>query len=160
MRLRRNTPAQLVFSHRPWFMGLIGGFFLLAGLGNLIAVLTQGLWDGLIASLGASVLGFGVLYYFARPARIVLDRPSNSVEIIQTTLTGTRRVTHALDEVSQARVGSNRSGTLQQGRRNVWLEIVIPKGQSAGKHRVFSPFAGGGNCAYAAKTINAWLAKP
>ena len=152
MRVIRNIPDQLVISHSPWGMALILGGFAAVFLKGGVEMFTRGdpTWPITIPALLLCLLFFWVL---VRPVRVIFDRPSRSVEIIKTSLFGRRRVTHGLDEISRARLGSKRTAN---GGRQSAINLEIKEGESAGYHPI-SEYRGGPNHGEITDIINAWL---
>lgn len=151
MRLIRNLPDQLVIAHRPWFMALITGGFALIFANAAISSLVKGETEGLI--FFAPVLLCALFFYLlVRPVRVVFDRPSNSVEVINTTLFSRSRITHRLDEIFHADLN------IQRGQKAAKTQIflLIPTGESAGRHPI-TDFYGGPNHGRIRNRINTWL---
>ncbi len=152
MRVIRNQPDQLVLSHAPWGMALILGalgVMLLKSLGKAF-MSGEVAWPVILPALALWLLFFQVL---VRPVRVVFDRPSQSVEIVTTSLFGRRRVRHGLEEISRAALGRKR--TVRGGTQSL-VSLEIEQGESAGMHPI-TEFRSGPRHGEIADVINAWL---
>jgi len=152
MRMIRNTPDQLVIAHSPWLYALmLGGFaavFLITGFNAVLAGELNGLV--FLVPVALCALFFRVL---VNPVRVIFDRPSRSVEIIKTSLTGRTRVTHSLDEITLARL---RKMKTSKGFTRSQMNLVIAGGQSGGWHPI-SDMSGARSHYRLTDLINAWL---
>lgn len=152
MRIIRNTPDQLVLAHSPWGFGvLIGGFAAIALISALDKLLSGDI-SGLIFLLPVALMAlfFRIL---VNPVRVIFDRPSQSVEIIKTTLGGRRRVIHALDEITRAMLRKMKNS---KGFTRSQMQLVIAGGESRGFHAI-SDMSGARSHYPLTDLINAWL---
>ena len=151
MRIIRNRPDQLVLAHRPiWLAVIIAGFaaiFLIATLTQL----SQNNPAGLVYLLPVAFCGL-MFFILIRPVRVIFDAPSQSVEIIRTTLLGRSRVTHSLAEVTRAKMWKWK--TLNNPTQT--QVFLLLSGESAGPHPI-TPRSSHPSHAYLIKTINRWL---
>ncbi len=85
---------------------------------------------------------------------MVFHRPEGWVEIRQRTLTRYDRIRHDLAEIERAMVQTNNSG---DGGPTHRVALVIPDGQSKGKHPLTNYYTGGAGADRATKAINGWL---
>lgn len=153
MKVRHNTPDLLIVEARPWILGVLFaagavGFFG-AGVVQLVALNIAGL--GLIAG-GAFMMLF--FYIFVRRVQVVFHRPEGWVEIRQRTIRRYDRVRHDLAEVERAMVQTSNSG---DGGPTHRVALVIPEGQSKGRHPLTNYYTGGSGAERVAKVINGWL---
>ena len=153
MKVTHNDPNLLIVETRPWILGLLFGggalAFFGAGIARLIALDIAGL--GFFAG-GLFLLLF--LYIFVRRVQVVFHRPEGWVEIRSRSLRRYDRVRHELVEIERAMVQTNNSG---DGGPTHRVALVIPEGQSRGKHPLTNHYTSGSGADRATKAINAWL---
>ncbi|MGB5559221.1 MAG: hypothetical protein WBN04_14565 [Paracoccaceae bacterium] len=153
MKVKHNDPDLLIVEERPWVLGVIlgGGALVLfwVGMVRLIALELAGF---AYIAMGLFLLLF--LYLFVRRVQVVFHRPEGWVEIRQRTLTRYDRIRHDLAEIERAMVQTSNSG---DGGPTHRVALVIPEGQSKGKHPLTSYYAGGSGADSATKAINGWL---
>ena len=153
MKIKHNDPDLLIVEARPWILGLIfgGGALALFGVGisRLIALDVAAL-----AYFAGGLFLMLFLYIFVRRVQVVFHRPEGWVEIRQRSLTRYDRVRHDLAEVERAMVETSNSG---DGGPTHRVALVIPEGQSKGRHPLTNYYTGGGGAEHATKVINGWL---
>ena len=153
MKVKHNDPDLLIVEERPWVLGVIfaGGALVLfwVGMVRLIALELAGF---AYIAMGLFLLLF--LYLFVRRVQVVFHRPEGWVEIRQRSLTRYDRIRHDLAEIERAMVQTNNSG---DGGPTHRVALVIPEGQSKGKHPLTNYYSGGSGADRATKAINGWL---
>lgn len=154
MRIKHNDPDLLIVEARPWILGILfaGGALAFFGVGvvKLIALDLTGLF---YFAGGAFLMLF--LYIFVRRVQVVFHRPEGWVEIRQRTLSRYDRVRHDLAEIERAMVETSHSSDNGPTHR---VALVIPEGQSKGRHPLTNYYSSGSGADRATKTINDWLA--
>lgn len=128
MRIEEEGATRLVLVHRPWLLGVA----LVAALATVAATAWSLARAGDIA--GTLMIGAGVpalafaIHHFVRPARLVMDRGSGTVELTERTLLGPQVRRAALTDVRGAAVNRSRE-TYQAGdRRGSRAVILLDKG--------------------------------
>lgn len=153
MKVTHDDPDLLIVEARPWIFGLIfaGGALAFFGVGviRLMALDIVGL--GFIAG-GAFLMLF--FHLFVRRVQVVFHRPEGWVEIRQRTLRRYDRVRHDLSEIERAMVETSHSG---EGGATHRVALVIPEGQSRGRHPLTNYYTGGQGAERVTKAINGWL---
>ena len=153
MRIKHNDPDLLIVEARPWVLGTIlaGGALAFFGTGvvKLIALELTGLF---YFAAGAFMMLF--FYIFVRRVQVVFHRPEGWVEIRRRTLTRYDRVRHDLAEIERAMVETSHSG---DGGPTHRVALVIPEGQSKGRHPLTNYYSGGSGADRATRVINTWL---
>lgn len=153
MKVTHNTPELLIVEERPWLLGLslIIGALIFAG----IAV--NSVWSGepmgLMFFLGSGLFGL-FFFIFVRRVQAVFHRTGSWLEIRRRSLRGYDKIRYELAEINQAIVETS---TNNDGARTNRVTLVIPSGQSAGKHPLTQYYASGNGAQKAADAINTWL---
>ncbi|MCB1331195.1 MAG: hypothetical protein KDK28_17865 [Maritimibacter sp.] len=154
MKIVTDTPDLLIVEDRPVLLalGLIG--FILAFVAAGLAMVLAGEWWGLLFAIFGGGMGFIAFWAFVRRVQVVFHRPEGYVELRRRNLFGGTRVRHALAEIDRAVIEESQgsdSGTTYR------VALVIPAGQSAGRHPVTLAYSSGRAQHRAAEAINAWL---
>ena len=154
MKVKKNTDHTLIVEEVPWLFAIFFLMFILVFSGVGIALLLDGELAGLaFLGFGAIIAPF-MLYLFVRRVQVVFHRPEGYVELRRRNLFGGTRVRHALAEIDRAVIEESQgsdSGTTYR------VALVIPAGQSAGRHPVTLAYSSGRAQHRAAEAINAWL---
>ena len=152
MKVTTNTPELLIVEERPWMIGIfmIFGALMFAGAG--IAMLLNGQWTGLIFFGGS---GFWMVFFFifVRRVQAVFNGPAGWLEIRRRSLRGYAKVRHNLAEIERA-VQESMSGDNGSTYR---VTLIIPDGQSKGRHPLTQHYTGGGGAQRTVMAINSWL---
>ncbi|WP_298849497.1 hypothetical protein [uncultured Ruegeria sp.] len=160
MKVKRNTPNQLIIADTPWFIGIMLIIFILAFVGPGIFLMStggEGIWFGLIFALGGGGLGFGAFCAFARRVQIILDRNKDSILIRRQSVFGYEAVEHKLSNLSHADVESTTSRS-DKGTSTLYRPVlVLEKGMSAGRHPIVEAFSSGAGSHRLAEAVNDWL---
>ena len=153
MKVTTKTAELLVIDDRPWLFGImLGGgamMFVFAGLKELV----QGGIGGIFFLLGATVFML-FFYFFVRRTQAVFHGREGWLEIRRRNLLGYKRIRHDLSEIERAMVESSSDG---DGGVNYRVTLIIPRGQSAGRHPLTQVYTGGQAANKASEAINAWL---
>lgn len=167
MKVLLNTPDRLVLRDLQIGTGLALGA--VTALPALMAwgYFRNGIWSGgIVLSAIALILLLGCFGALVRPITITLDRPGNTVTVVERSLFGTRRKVHALDGLSgaslEARVIRHRPQPGESDRRRrrpdrrVWRAVLVPArgGPTLPLGEVFGSQAAAGT---AASAINGWI---
>lgn len=153
MKVITNTPDLLVVEDRPVLIALLLIGFILVFLAVGLGLLLAGEWLGLVFALGGGGAGFLAFWGFVRRVQVVFHRPGAYVEFRRRNIFRGARVRHALGEINRAEVEENRSSDGATYR----VVLVVPEGQSAGRHPVTLAYSSGRSHARAAEAINTWL---
>lgn len=154
MKLVTDTPDLLIVEDRPILLALGLIVFILAFVGAGLAITLAGEWWGLLFALFGGGMGFVAFWAFVRRVQLVLHRPEGYAELRRRNLFGGTRVRHLLTEIDRAEIEESRSSDSGTTYRVV---LVIPAGQSAGRHPVTLAYSSGRGHHRAAEAINAWL---
>lgn len=154
MKILSDTPDLLIVEDRPVLLALALIGFILAFVAAGLGIVLAGEWWGLLLALGGGGMGLVAFWAFVRRVQVVFHRPEAYVELRRRNLFGGSRVRHALAEIDRAEIEESHSSDSGTTYRIV---LVIPSGQSAGRHPVTLAFSSGRGHHRAAKAINAWL---
>ncbi|WP_170608450.1 hypothetical protein [Ruegeria arenilitoris] len=160
MKIRRNTPDQLILADTPWFIGIMLIIFIMAFVGPGILLMSTGgenIWFGLIFALGGGGLGFGAFCVFVRRVQVILDRNKDSVLIRRQSVFGYQAVEHKLSNLSHAELESTTS--TREGRTSTLYRpvLVLDNGISAGRHPIVEVFTNGSGSHRMVSAVNDWL---
>lgn len=153
MKVTTQTPDLLIIDDRPWFVGLSLGIMALIFVGIGITQVLDGELGGLVFVLAVPPFMALFFFIFVRRTQLVLHGPEGWVEIRQRTLLGFNAIRHDLAEIERAIVETSRSSDSDTHR----VTLIIPEGQSAGRHPVTQVYTSGGGAERAANAINHWL---
>ncbi|MFN3971289.1 MAG: hypothetical protein ACK4L4_07955 [Gemmobacter sp.] len=154
MQVEEETPGRLVLVHRPWAMGAALGVAVVAVAMMAVSLGAEGDAPGAVMIGLGAVLCAGAAFVFVRPARVVLDRGTGTVEVVEWTALGRRMRGAPLAEVTGATVSRSR-GTFRPGDRRASRAVVtlrsgavLPLAEAHMGHRPASR---------AVAAINRWL---
>lgn len=154
MKVTTDTPDLLVIDDRPLFLAIMLILFILAFVGVGFFLVSEGIWAGLIFGGFGGALGLAGYALFVRRVQVVFHRPEGWFEIRRKSLFSSEKVRHALSEISHAEIAVLRS----TGTSNTWrVEMVIPEGESAGRHPITLSYSNGPGHQRCKDAINRWL---
>ncbi len=153
MKVTRNTADQLIVEERPWLIGLVLIVFVLVFTGVGISMIAAGEFWGLVF-LAAAAAAFLFIRIFVRRVQVIFNRPQGWIEIRRRSMSGQSRIRHDLSEITHAEVETSNSG---DGGPTHRVALIIPKGQSQGRHTLTDYYVSGQGSLKAAKAINDWL---
>lgn len=154
MKITRDTKDILIVEDRPWLFGLMIIVFILVFVGVGLAMVSAGeLWGLLFALAGGGLGGLGFVM-FVRRVQVVFHGPEGWVEIRRKSVFATSRLRHLLSEIGHATIEESHGGDSGPTYR---VTLVIPKGQSKGRHPLTLTYSNVGDHHGVAARINGWL---
>ncbi|KIC41689.1 hypothetical protein RA28_20035 [Ruegeria sp. ANG-S4] len=160
MKIKRNTPNQLILSSTPWFIGISLIFFTLAFVAAGMFLIMLGGWAilfGLIFGLGGGVMGVSAFNDFVERVQVILDRNKNSILIRRKSVFSYDVVEHRLTNLSHAEVETTYSRS-KKGPSTLYRPVLILKeGMSAGRHPIVEAFSSGSGAHRLVDAVNDWL---
>lgn len=158
MRVLDSSPTRLTLEDRPMLLGIILAVVIVFLLFLAIATLGESLWVAFAVILMAALFA-GAFVIFVRRVNVVLDRDTDTVVILTSSLLGKTETTHALGQVSRASVETSISRSTSSGGR---------RGTTSRTHRTVlhigaetvpltQIYSGGDGAERAATAINTWL---
>ena len=114
MKVKRNTPDLLVAGEIPWFMAIMLTFFILVFVGIGVAILSSGVWAGLIFVVVGGGLGLGAMGVFVERLQLILDAMTKTLTMRSRTIFRYNQTVIPLDDVIRAQTESTLSGTSNQ----------------------------------------------
>lgn len=156
MKVTRNTTDQLIVEERPWLFGLMLIIFVLVFTGVGLSMIAAGEFWGIAFLFGAAT-GFLFIRVFVRRVQVIFNRPERWIEIRRRSMSRQSAIRYDLTEITQAEVETSNSG---DGGPTHRVTLIIPKGQSAGRHNLTDYYVSGNGSHRAAKAINDWLDLP
>lgn len=158
----RNTPDQLIIKSVPWAMAIMIAATILALSGvSIYGFLTGNYLQGTIMFLAGPVFMGLFFVIFVRRDDLILDRTRNKIELRHATVFGRKTVIHALTDLEDAIVQTQKANRNSSHSNNVpthRLALVLSSGMDAGTHPVTENYMSGNGAQRAADVINAWLA--
>ncbi len=152
MKIVTDTPQLLVLDDRPWILGIGMGAGVLAFVYAALQEVWDGNWGGLGFLLGA-VAFLGAMAVFVRRTQVVANAAEGWIELRSRTILGYTAVRHQIGEVERAIVETQRGDDSDTHR----VTLIIPEGESAGRHPVTPVYSSGDGAHLAAKALNVWL---
>lgn len=154
MKVTTQTADLLVIDDIPWLIGLSLIAMILTFVGAGIAMLASGNWVGLVFAIAAPAFIGLALVIFARRTQLVINGREGWLEIRERSFVGFNKVRHSLGEVERAVVEQSEGSDSSDSFR---VTLIIPEGQSAGRHPVTDVYTSGDGAERAARAINHWL---
>lgn len=152
MRVITNSPDLLIVEERPWLIGVFMITGTLAFAGSGLAILLQGQLAGLLF-LGGSAIWMLFFFVFVRRVQVVFNGSKGWLEIRRRSLLGYSKVRHELSEIDRA-IYQVSSG---DGSDTYRITLIVPRGQSAGKHPLTEYYSGFAGTKQVVQVINSWL---
>ena len=154
MKITRNTPEQLIIANTPWLLGIMLAVFILAFVAAGLAMVSQGVWAGLLFALLGGGIGLGVFAGLVRRVQVILDRPTDTITLRTRSLFGYREVQHSLSSLDRAVLETSISS---KGTSLYRPTLILASGMSAGPHPVIKVYTNTSGPERAVKAINTWL---
>ncbi|UWQ91053.1 hypothetical protein K3727_20295 [Rhodobacteraceae bacterium M382] len=157
MKVTRNTPDQLILSDTPWLIGIMLVFFILAFVGPGLAIVSTGVWAGLIFVVFGGGMGVAAFCVFVRRVQVIFDRSADKIILRRQSVFGYTAVEHRLSDLSHAvteTTTSRRDGRTRTLHRPV---LVLDDGMSAGHHPIVASYTSGAGAQRLTDAVNAWL---
>ncbi len=158
MKVTRNTPDQLIVSDTPWFFGILLILFILVFVGAGLVVMTEAPVYGFIWMFFGGGMGIAAFAVFVRRVQIILDRPSNSIEIRRQSIFRYQSVEHQLDDFGEAVLETSTNRDRDSGSHATMTRpvLVFPSGMSAGRRPMVEAYSTGKGSKTVVEAINAW----
>lgn len=154
MKVLRNTPDQLIISHKPIGLALMAYGFILAFVVAGMRMLSAGEGAGaLILVLGLGCGGLAFVAFVVR-TQVIFDRPNNSLTLRRRSVLGYRAITHALSDLGRAKLEQSTSANSKTLYRPV---LELTQGMSAGLHPIIGHYSNSRQVPRMVDTINDWL---
>lgn len=158
MRLVESSPRRLILEDRPVVLGIVLVLAILFPLLLALATWRDAPWLALAMGLVAAMFG-GAFVAFVRRVNVIFDRDAGTVIIRTTSVFGRSESTHALADISEARVetvvnrsasSSGRQSSTSETHRTVLhlSDTVVP---------LTEVHSAGDGAKDAARVINDWL---
>jgi len=159
MRVVETSPRRLILEDRPWVLGIILILAILLPLLLALATWRDAPWLAFAMGLVAALFG-AAFVAFVRRVIVIFDRDAGTVVIRTASTLGQSESTHALADISQAKVetvinrstgSSGRTSAGSQTHRTIlqMSDEVVPLTQV---------HSAGDSALLMAATINLWLA--
>lgn len=153
MKVTRNTADQLIVEERPWLFGFMLIVFVLVFTGVGLSMVAAGEFWGIAFLFGAAI-GFLFIRVFVRRVQVIFNRPKGWIEIRRRSMSRQSNIRYDLTEITHAEVETSNSG---DGGATHRVALIIPKGQSQGRHNLTKYYVSGKGSHKTAKAINDWL---
>lgn len=154
MKVLTDTPDLLIVEDRPVLIAVLLIVFTLIFVGVGLALLMAGEWFGLLFALGGGGAGFVAFWGFVRRVQVVFHRPERYVEFRRRNMFNDSSVRHGLEEIERAEVEETYTS---EGSHAYRVVLVVPQGQSAGRHPITVAYSSGTAHLRVAEAINSWL---
>ena len=154
MKITAQTGKLLIIDDRPWLVAFGLGAMLLAFVGAGIAQVLDGSFTGWIFLLAVPPFLAVFLFVFVRRTQLVINGQDGWVEIRERSFLGYSAVRHRIDEIECAVVETMRGS---EGGDSHRVALIIPEGQSAGRHPLTEVYTSGNGAERAADAVNRWL---
>ncbi len=153
MKVIRNTADQLIVEERPWLIGVFLIAFVLVFTGVGLSMIANGEYWGIVF-LGGAAAAFLFIRVFVRRVQVIFNRPQGWIEIRRRSMSRQSNIRYDLTEITHAEVETSNSG---DGGPTHRIVLIIPKGQSQGRHNLTEYYVSGKGSHKTAKAINDWL---
>lgn len=152
MKIKRNTPTQLILENNPIWLAVFVTVFALTFTGiGLINLTAEPMMGAMFVGGG---LFFGVVFnmVFVRRTQLILDATARSVELRRRSWFGYTRLTWDLQHLGPAHVQTSFPSDRQTHRP----AIDITGGMDAGTHPLTLVYSSGAGARRAVQAINTW----
>ena len=160
MKITRNTPDQLILSDTPWFIGIMLIFFIIAFVGPGLAIVSTGVWAGLIFVFVGGGMGVIAFCVFIRRVQVIFDRAADKIILRKQSVFGYQSVEHDLSNLSHAELERTTSSQARRKGRVQYLHrpvLVLDQGMSRGRHPIVEVFSSGNGPQDLVTAVNDWL---
>jgi hypothetical protein len=153
MRIKVETPDELVLESQPWLIGLVMIVLILGTVGvGLNVILVEGDWQGVFLILGGITTGGLCFAFLVERTQIWADRRTDTLAYRRKTVFRKTEERIPLSSVLAADVESRRGKNGSVNR----LTIMVRDG-GVGRIAIGSVWVSGGGPRRAARAINRWL---
>lgn len=154
MKVTRDTTDQLILENNPIVIAILISCFALIFVAAGLFLMSEQFWFGLLFTISGVAIGIVFNMAFSRRTQLILDRPSNHIELRRKSMLGYKKQTWELNYLDRAIVQSSRTDNTTTYR----AAMVFSDGMDAGTHPITIVYSSGGGAERASNAINNWLA--